>query len=99
MLDDYFNNRFGMLVLFVLLAGIIGDILIHFGTYIKFPCNKPWFAQGLKPYYKSVEFGKTPYMRFASSLIISGLFGGIACIIGLIIGQLLLYAYETNQSR
>lgn len=95
-INNYFDNKFGFLVLFVLIVGIIGDILIHFGTYISFPFKKPWFAQGLVPYYKSLELGQNKYVRLLSSLLLSGLLGGIACVIGLVFGQLLLYAYESN---
>jgi hypothetical protein len=94
-INDYFNEQFGLLVLFVLISGIIGDIFIHAGTYLKFPFIKPWFAQGLIPYYKSMELGKHKYLRFISSLLLSGFAGGIACIIALIFGQLFLYAKDS----
>ncbi len=93
-INNYFDDKFGYLILFVMCAGIIGDIIIHFGTYISFPFKKPWFAQGLVPYYKSLEFGTNKYLRFMSSLMISGLLGGIACVIGLIFGQIFLYIKE-----
>ncbi len=94
-INNYFDEKFGYLVLFVFISGIIGDMLIHLGTKIKFPFDKPWFAQGLKPYYKSMEINKSIF----SSWILSGIAGGIACVIGLVFGQLLLYAMEDMQKK
>jgi hypothetical protein len=92
-LENSFDNRFGILVAFVMLAGFIGDILIHLAAmHLKFPFNKRWFAQGLIPYFKSMEIKKSKI----SGYFLSGLAGGIACVIGLIIGQLFLYAYDSN---
>ena len=91
-MNDYFNEKFGILVVFVLLAGFIGDVAIHIAAmYLRFPCGKLWFAQGLIPYFKSMEFGNGKLFGYFSS----GLAGGIACVIGLVFGQLFLYAHES----
>lgn len=94
---DYFNERFGFLVLFVFIVGFLGDVFIHLGTYLKFPFKKPWFAQGLIPYYKSMEIGKNKLSKAMSGYVLSGIAGGIACVIGVVIGQLLLYWMESNK--
>jgi hypothetical protein len=86
--SDYFNDNFGILLAFVFLAGFIGDILIHIGTGIKFPFGKPWFAQGLIPYYKSMVIKNNKF----SGWVLSGLAGGVACIISLFFVELFLYA-------
>lgn len=95
-IDNYFNNTFGMLVLFVFVAGIVGDIVIHMGTKIRFPNKKPWFAQGLRPYYKSLEYGKGKLIKSFNSWLISGIFGGIACIVALVFGQLFMYVNDNK---
>lgn len=82
-MNNYFNEKFGILVGFVLLAGFIGDVIIHIMVD-----KTKWFAQGLKPYYKSM--GK----RIVVNYFISGLAGGIACIIALLLGQLFYYIFE-----
>ncbi len=92
-INDYFNERFGFLVLFVFIVGFLGDFLIHIGTHLKFPFKKPWFAQGLIPYYKSMKIGKSKTMN---SWILSGIAGGIACVISVVFGQLLFYWMESN---
>lgn len=97
-MDTYFNERFVFLVLFVFIVGVLGDILIHIGTHLKFPFGRPWFAQGLIPYYKSMEIGKNKLSKVMSSYILSGIAGGIACVIAVVFGQLLLYAMESNES-
>jgi len=88
--SDHFSEKFGILVGFVLLAGFIGDVLIHIGTHIKFPFKKQWFAQGLIPYYTSMEIRGNNI----SGWILSGLAGGIACVIALIFGELFAYAND-----
>ncbi len=80
----YFDDRFGFLVLFVFISGFMGDIIIHIGTKIKFPFKKQWFAQGLVPYYK------------ANGFLISGILGGLACVVALVFGQLILSIKENN---
>jgi hypothetical protein len=44
-----------------------------------------------------MEFGSSKMSKVASSYILSGIAGGIACVIGVIFGQLLLYAMESNK--
>jgi hypothetical protein len=82
--DEHFNESFGYLVLFVFIIGVLGDLIIHVGTGIKFPMKKPWFAQGLVPYYD------------ANGWILGAIFGGLACVIAVVFGQLLLWAKESN---
>jgi hypothetical protein len=89
--SNNFNDRFGILLAFVLIGGFIGDILIHLAAvHLKFPYGKPWFAQGLKPYFESLEYRKSKLIGY----FLSGLLGGLACVVALIIGQLFLLAYD-----
>lgn len=82
--DDYFNKRFGYLVLFVFIIGVLGDLLIHAGTHLKFPFKNPWFAQGLVQYYK------------ANGWILGAILGGLACVVAVVFGMLLLKLKEYN---
>ena len=85
-IDNYFNESFGFLVLFVFIAGFAGDSLIHAGTNGQIPFIGQ-FAQSLVPYYRTNGFIK------------SGIFGGLACVIALIFGQLLLFAKEKDETN
>lgn len=84
-INEYFNEKFGFLVLFVFIVGVLGDLAIHAGTHLKFPFNKNWFAQGLVPYYK------------ANGWILGAILGGLACVFALVFGQLLLKTKEDNE--
>lgn len=84
------DERFGLLVLFVFIVGFIGDVLIHIGTYVRFPFKKPWFAQGLIPYYRSMEFGKNKLMKKISGYVLSGIAGGLACVVAVVFAKLIL---------
>lgn len=86
---DFKTGRIGYLILFVFLSGMIGDILIH--TLVKYPR-----LDGLKYYYKKLEYGSTEKMKLFSSWIISAIFGGLACVVGLLLGELFLYAKEST---
>lgn len=90
-MSTYFDDNFGLLVLFVFIVGFIGDVIIHIGTYVKFPFKKPWFAQGLIPYYRSMEIGKNKLYKKITGYILSGIAGGIACVIAVVFAQLILY--------
>ena len=86
---DFDTGRVGFLVLYTFIAGGLGDILIHFLlNYFKS------FPQGLKTYYDKLEYGKSKISRILTSYIFSAVLGGIACVIGLLLGLLFLYAQE-----
>jgi len=96
-IDNYFDEQFGFLILFTFIAGFIGDSLIHLGTIPKYLNGNAIIFNGLVPYYKSLEIGSKYYSKFLSSWILSGIFGGLACVVGVLLGQLLLYSKEMNE--
>lgn len=86
-INNYFNEQFGYLILFVFISGIIGDLIIHVGTTLKSPFNSKWFAQSLVPYYKT------------NGWVMGAFYGGIACVISVVFGQLLLYVKDTKENN
>jgi hypothetical protein len=68
-------------IMYVFIAGCIGDIIIHALCE-----NTNFFAQGLKPYYSSLNFP-----------IIEGAFwGGFACVVALLMAKIFKNSVKNN---
>lgn len=93
-------------ILFIFIAGIIGDIFIHFTSYIT-KGTKFQFAQGLLPYYNSLGnklliFNTSnwkPFYKNLSGWIQGAIWGGIACVFALLIAKLFLFVKEESDNN
>jgi len=101
--QEFQSGAIGWEVLFIFIAGAIGDVAIH--ALAKFSKGKKFeFAQGLLEYYKSL--GDKLFIKDTShwgnkSKMISGIlqgavWGGIACVIALLIAKLFLFLQEIS---
>jgi len=80
---------------------MIGDLAVHYMS------RNTSFAKGLLEYYKSLGnrllFMNTNYWKprskIFSSMIQGAIWGGIACVIALLIAKLFLYLKELNDRK
>jgi hypothetical protein len=88
-------NDIGYQILFIAIAGALGDIFVHAAAEI----TKNWkypFAKGLLPYYKSLEYGS---YKNLSSILLGALWGSVACLVALLIAKLLAYFKELDDDK
>jgi hypothetical protein len=104
--QEFESGVIGWEILFIVIAGAIGDIAVHFLGHIT-KNTKFAFAQGLLEYYKSLGdklfiFDTTkwnPVNKKISSWIQGAIWGGIACAIAFLISKLFLYAKEETENK
>ncbi len=104
--QEFITGTVGWEVLFIFIAGAIGDLAVHgLGEMTK--GSKFAFAQGLLEYYKSLEnkllvFNTSKWNTFnkqISGTIQGAIWGGIACVIALLIAKLFLYAKNELENK
>ncbi len=91
----YSNDKIMYEILFIFVAGCVGDMIIHVLQKMTKNTRFP-FAQSLEPYYKSLEIGTTKLYKVLSSYIIGAFWGGIACVFALLLMKLFIFAMEST---
>ena len=99
--QEFESGSIGWEVLFVFIAGVIGDMFVHAMGDLTKGTNVA-FAQGLLEYYKSLGdklliFNTSkwnPRNKAISGWIQGAIWGGIACAVALLIAKLFLYDRE-----
>ena len=102
--QEFQTGTVGWEFLFIFIAGCLGDMFVHMVgelTNKKYGRLRYFFrplAQGLNGYYESMEtnfFGilKTPKSK-SSAWFQGAIWGGIACVVALLIAKLFLFANE-----
>ncbi len=101
--QEFQSGIVGWEVLFIFISGAIGDLVVHFLGEVTKGTKYP-FAQGLLEYYKSLgdkllvfnTKNWNPRNKMISGIIQGAIWGGIACVIALLISKLFLFAKETK---
>ena len=96
---DFKGTKIGFEILFIFIAGCSGDIILHLlvDATKKFKSYK--IAEGLIPYYKSLECGTSNFVKKFCSYFSGAVYGGVACVIALLLLKLFLFLLEeTNPS-
>jgi hypothetical protein len=102
--QDFDSGTIGWEVLFIFISGMIGDMGVHLlcdttkNTSIE-------FAQGLSKYYESLGdkllvFNTTNWSNINKSIsgwVQGAIWGGIACVIALLMMKLFLFAKEETE--
>lgn len=104
--QEFQTGAIGWEVLFILIAGALGDLGIHLLAEITKGTRFP-FAQGLLEYYKSLGdklliFNTShwrPKFKMLSGTIQGAIWGGIACVVALLIAKLFLFAKEETEGQ
>ena len=102
--QEFLSGSIGWEILFIFIAGMIGDMLVHAMV------ERTSYGQGLAPYYQALgeKFFIWPNpewmegmtkLKIASSTIQGAIWGGIACVIALLIAKLFLYAKEETENK
>jgi len=99
--QEFQSGSIGWEVLFIFIAGLLGDIFIHGVGELTTGTSYP-IAQGLLEYYKSLgeKFfvfptpDWSPRSKMFSSTLQGAIWGGIACVFALLIAKLFLFAKE-----
>jgi len=102
--QEFESGSIGWEILFIFIAGAIGDMAVH-GLSYGTKGTSFEFAQGLQKYYESLGekflFFKTPklgyYTKLFSKISQGAVWGGIACVIALLIAKLFLFAKEETE--
>jgi hypothetical protein len=97
--EDFKGTKIGFEILFIFIAGFIGDIIIHMlvDATKKFKVYR--VASGLSPYYKSIEYGSSAFTRNISGYFNGAVYGGFACVIALLILKLFLFLLEETNPK
>jgi hypothetical protein len=104
--QEFQSGSIGWEVLFIFIAGALGDLGVHFlGEITK--GSRFAFAQGLLEYYKSLGdklliFNTShwgPKAKMLSGTVQGAIWGGIACAVALLIAKLFLFAKEETESK
>lgn len=96
-------NNIGFQILFLFIAGSIGDIFIHIAAELTKQNKTFKFANSLLPYYKSLEYSSRhvplaqPKQKFITSTVLGAIWGGIACVVALLIAKLFMYFKEIEK--
>ncbi len=96
--EDFKGTKIGFEILFIFIAGCIGDIILHLLIDATKNFKKYRIAESLIPYYKSLEYGSTNFIKKFSSYFSGAVYGGFACVIGLLLMKLFLFLYEETSS-
>lgn len=104
--QEFDSGSIGWEILFIFIAGAIGDMSIHLLADIT-KNTQIAFAQGLLEYYKSLgdkllvfnTSNWNPKFKSASGWIQGAIWGGIACAIALLIAKLFLFAKEETEKK
>jgi hypothetical protein len=102
--QEFQTGTVGWEVLFIFISGCLGDIGIHFLAWLT-RGTKFAFAQGLLKYYENLGdkfliFNTSKWnskTKMLSGTIQGAIWGGIACVIALLIAKLFLFAKEESQ--
>lgn len=103
---EFESGTIGWEILFIFISGAIGDIIIHWLGYISKDTKFP-FAQGLLSYYKNLGnkfliFNTNNWSlknKSISGTVQGAIWGGIACVIALLMAKLLLFAKEEIENK
>lgn len=102
--QEFESGSVGWEILFIFIAGAIGDMFVHaMGDLTK--GTKFAFAQGLLEYYKSLgdkllvfnTSNWNPRSKMVSGWVQGAIWGGIACVVALLIAKLFLFAKEQTE--
>jgi hypothetical protein len=102
--QEFESGSIGWEVLFIFIAGMIGDMAVHALSYGTKDTSFA-FAQGLQKYYESLGekflIIKTPNLGYNTKLFSKisqgAIWGGIACVMALLIAKLFLFAKEETE--
>lgn len=102
--QEFESGTIGWEILFIFIAGCLGDIGVHFLGHIT-KGTRVEFAQGLMEYYKSLgdkflvfnTVNWKPRNKQISAWIQGAIWGGVACAIALLIAKLFLFAKEETE--
>lgn len=102
--QEFESGSIGWEILFIFISGAIGDIAIHFLAHGTKGTNYA-FAQGLLEYYKSLGdkfliFDSSRWNsknKKISSWIQGAVWGGIACVIALLMAKLFMFVKEETE--
>jgi len=98
------SGSVGWEFLFIFVAGALGDMIVHLlGQTTR--GTKVAIAQGLMEYYKSLgdkllvfDTSKwTPGHKQISGWVQGAIWGGVACIVALLVAKLFLFAKEETE--
>jgi hypothetical protein len=96
---DFKGTKIGFEILFIFIAGCSGDIILHLLIDATKNFKSYKIAEGLIPYYKSIEHGSSNFAKKFSSYFNGAVYGGFACVIALMLLKLFLFLLEeTNPS-
>lgn len=104
--QEFDSGSIGWEILFIFIAGAIGDMFVHFAGDIT-KGTRFAFAQGLLEYYKSLgnkvlifdtSYWGSGYKKFFSWSQ-GAIWGGIACAVALLIAKLFLFAKEETEKK
>ncbi len=97
--SDFKGTKIGFEILFIFIAGFSGDIILHLLVDATKNFKSYKIAEGLIPYYKSLEYGSSNFVKIFSSYFSGAVYGGFACVIALLLLKLFLFLLEeTNPS-
>ena len=102
--EEFKTGSVGWEILFIFIAGAIGDMGVH--GLVEFTS----YGQGLKPYYQALGekifiwpnpewMAEWTNVKKISSTLQGAIWGGIACIIALLIAKLFMYAKEETENN
>lgn|SRR5574343_993126 len=93
--DQFFDIEF----LYIFIAGIIGDMIVHFFAYQQSIGNLG-FGKSLMPYYNSFR-GLPPKMLSGNTkaTLYGAISGGIACVVGLIIARVIMLVIQKIEQK
>ncbi len=96
---DFKGTKIGFEILFIFIAGCAGDIILHLLIDATKNFKRYKIAEGLIPYYASLEYGSNKLVKKISSYFSGAVYGGFACVIALLLLKLFLFLLEeTNPS-
>ena len=94
--EDFETGQVGWEILFIMIAGMIGDMFIHLFAGRTIPVIDIPFSEGLVNYYENLKIGNYP---LSMSIVLGALFGGIACVVALLLAKLFLYSKEETEKN